>query len=262
VLVVEDNDANRVMLCRRLNKQGFATTEARDGGEALQLVRVYRFDLVLCDIMMPGVDGFQVLEALKADEDLKATPVIMISALDEMASIVRCIEMGAEDYLQKPYDPVLLQARINACLDKRRLRDQELEYFKAVADLTKAAAAVEKGAFEPEVLARVAGRDDALGVLARVFDKMACEVQARERQLRQEVQRLQVEIDQTRKEAQVKEITEDGFFRDLQQKAAGLRRRFRKDSAQPGVQSGEGNPADTQLLPTRQPGVPPPPPGE
>lgn len=251
ILVVEDNDANRVMLCRRLNKQGFITVEARDGREALQLVPVYRFDLVLCDIMMPEVDGYQVLQALKADPDLQALPVIMISAVDEMASVVRCIEMGAEDYLPKPYDPVLLQARINACLDKRRLRDQELAYLRAVADLTKAAEGVEKGNFDPELLAPVAARADTLGTLARVFGKMAREVQAREQQLRQEVQRLQVEIDQSRKEAQVKEITEDGFFRELQQKAAGLRRRFRKDGPAPA--------ADTQLIKKPDVGLPPPP---
>jgi CheY-like chemotaxis protein len=256
ILVVEDNDANRVMLCRRLNKQGFLTVEARDGREALDLVPVYRFDLVLCDIMMPDVDGYQVLQTLKADPDLKALPVIMISAVDEMASVVRCIEMGAEDYLQKPYDPVLLQARINACLDKRRLRDQELAYLRAVADLTRAAEAVEKGDFDADVLGRVAGRTDALGTLARVFDRMAREVQARERQLRQEVQRLKVEIDQARKDDHVKEITEDGFFRELQQKAAGLRRRFRKEPGGPSAA------AETQVFPRPDVGLPPPPPAE
>ncbi|MDB5313798.1 MAG: divK 3 [Gemmataceae bacterium] len=278
ILVVEDNDANRVMLCRRLAKQGFITVEARDGREALQLIPVYRFDLVLLDIMMPEVDGYQVLQTLKADPDLKALPVIMISAVDEMASVVRCIEMGAEDYLPKPYDPVLLQARINACLDKRRLRDQELAYFRAVADLTRAAEAVEKGDFDPQLLVPVAGRTDTLGTLARVFDKMAREVQAREQQLRQEVQRLQVEIDLSRKDAQVKEITEDGFFRELQQKAAGLRRRFRKDGQNPPPEksgedsrgpaasrppSGTGDErpgvADTRIFPRPDLGLTPPP---
>src|SRR5262249_59718770 len=123
--------------------------------------------------MMPEVDGYEVLRELKADPDLQALPVIMISAVDEMASVVQCIEMGAEDYLPKPYDPVLLQARINACLDKRRLRDQEMEYLRAVADLTRAASAVEKGEFDPGVLARVAARTDALATLARVFETIA-----------------------------------------------------------------------------------------
>jgi two-component system cell cycle response regulator len=223
VLVVEDNDANRVMLCRRLNKQGFATTEAANGREALDRINDRRFDLVLLDIMMPEVDGYTVLRELKADPDLQAIPVIMISAVDEMASVVRCIEMGAEDYLAKPYDPVLLQARINACLDKRRMRDQEMEYLRAVADLTRAAESVERGEFDPGVLARVAARGDALGTLARVFEKMAREVRAREQKLNQEVARLQVEIDRAKMTDQVRGITGTAYFEALEKKAAGLR---------------------------------------
>jgi CheY-like chemotaxis protein len=111
ILVVEDNDPNRQMLCRRLTRQGYRTTEACNGREALEEVRRRRFDLMLLDLMMPEVDGYQVLTALKADPDLRDLPVIMITAVDEMASVVRCIEAGAEDYLSKPYDPVLLQAR-------------------------------------------------------------------------------------------------------------------------------------------------------
>ncbi len=184
ILVVEDNDANRVMLCRRLNKHGYATTEAADGKQALAALAGRRFDLVLCDIMMPGVDGYEVLRAMKADPELVAIPIIMISAVDEMESIVRCIEMGAEDYLQKPYEPVLLYARVHACLDKRRLRDQEAEYLAAVTALTRAAERVEQGTFDPALLSAVAERDDALGTLARVFANMAYQVQVREEQLR------------------------------------------------------------------------------
>ena len=182
--MVEDNDPNRVMLCRRLNKRGFVTVEAADGQQALDQLAKQQFDLVLCDIMMPGVDGFAVLKAMRTDPELALTPIIMISALDEMASVVRCIEMGAEDYLQKPYEPVLLNARVNACLDKRRLRDREREYLSAVADLTRAAEQVEKGTFDLAALAVVADRDDALGTLARVFANMALVVQAREREAR------------------------------------------------------------------------------
>ncbi len=266
ILVVEDNDANRVMLCRRLNKQGFATTEARDGREALARVNDHRFDLVLLDIMMPDVDGYTVLRELKADPDLQALPVIMISAVDELASVVRCIEMGAEDYLPKPYDPVLLQARINACLDKRRLRDQEMAYLKAVADLTQAAAAVEKGEFDPAVLARVAGRGDALGTLARVFERMAREVRAREQKLNQEVARLQVEIDRSKMTDQVKGITGTAYFEALEQKAAGLRSgrsgRLRNPAPSPVLQPTPDPMADTNLkLPKPPPpaGLSPPP---
>lgn len=235
ILVVEDTDVNRVLLRRRLEKQGFDITEAADGRIALDLVRRSTFDLVLLDIMMPEVGGYEVLERLKADPDTAALPVIMISAIDEMSSVVRCIEAGAEDYLTKPYDAVLLQARINACLDKRRLRDQEVAYLKAVASLTRAAGAIERGAFERAELTAVGDRTDELGTLARVFVRMASEVASREKQLRQEVERLKVEIDDARKKEQVAEITETTYFQDLQQKAATLRRRMRKgdDSGEP-----------------------------
>jgi two-component system, cell cycle response regulator len=229
ILVVEDTDVNRVLLRRRLEKQGFDVTEAADGRVALDLVRRSTFDLVLLDIMMPEVGGYEVLERLKADPDTAALPVIMISAIDEMASVVRCIEAGAEDYLTKPYDTVLLQARINACLDKRRLRDQEVAYLRAVASLTRAAGAIEQGRFDPAELTAVGDRTDELGTLARVFARMAAEVVSRERQLRQEVERLKVEIDDARKKEQVAEITETSYFQDLQQKAASLRRRMRKE---------------------------------
>src|SRR5437764_134557 len=129
ILVVEDNEANREMLRRRLLAQGYAVSGAGDGREALALVKGEPFDLILCDIMMPELDGYQVLEALKADPHLREIPVIMISALDAIDSVVRCISMGADHYLFKPFDPVLLQAGVTACLEKKRLRDQELEYL-------------------------------------------------------------------------------------------------------------------------------------
>jgi DNA-binding response OmpR family regulator len=147
----------------------------------------------------------------------------MISALDELDSIVRCIEMGAEDYLPKPFDPVLLRARIGACLEKKRLRDAEVEYLRNVDRVTAAAAAVETGEFDPGTLEQVAERPDELGQLARVFRRMAREVRAREQRLKQEVRQLRIEIDETRTARQVAEITETDYFRDLQKKADKLR---------------------------------------
>jgi DNA-binding response OmpR family regulator len=127
--------------------------------------------------MMPGVDGYEVLKQMKADASLQTIPIIMISALDEMAGVVRCIEMGAEDYLQKPYDPVLLFARINASLDKRRRSEQEADFLRAISELTQAAELVEQGKFDPAVLVPLAARKDTLGALARVFDRMIRELQ-------------------------------------------------------------------------------------
>ncbi len=130
MLVVDDIEANRDLLSRRLQRQGHSVVVAENGREAIDLLRNQQFDLILCDIMMPEMNGYQVLEYLKADDALRHIPVIMISALDDIESVVRCIELGAEDYLFKPFNPTLLKARINASLEKKRLRDQEQAYLK------------------------------------------------------------------------------------------------------------------------------------
>jgi adenylate cyclase len=130
VLVVDDDEMNRDMLSRRLERQGHQVLVAENGLRALEVLRSARVDLILLDILMPELDGLQTLERLKADETLRHTPVIMLSALDEIDRVVRCVEVGAEDYLPKPFNPVLLRARINACLEKKRLRDQEQAYLE------------------------------------------------------------------------------------------------------------------------------------
>ncbi|HOS42377.1 MAG TPA: hybrid sensor histidine kinase/response regulator, partial [Armatimonadota bacterium] len=130
LLVVDDVDANRDLLARRLQRDGYATAQAADGRQALAMIAARAPDLVLLDIMMPVMDGYQVLDTLKASPEWRGIPVIAISAVDELASVVRCIEMGAEDYLTKPFDPVLLRARISASLEKKRLRDREVSLYR------------------------------------------------------------------------------------------------------------------------------------
>ncbi len=132
VLIVDDIEANRDVLSRRLERQGYAVARADNGRQALERLRAETFDLVLLDIMMPEMDGYEVLQRLKADEALRHIPVIMISALSELDSVVRCIGMGAEDYLPKPFEPTLLKARIGACLEKKRARDREQELASAL----------------------------------------------------------------------------------------------------------------------------------
>ena len=129
ILVVDDEPLNREMLLRRLAKMGFTTTGAPNGQVALEIMAGESFDLVLLDIMMPVLDGYQTLDRLKADRKLRHIPVVMLTALDEVASVVRCIEAGAEDYVPKPFNPVILRARISASLEKKRLRDQERAYL-------------------------------------------------------------------------------------------------------------------------------------
>ena len=134
ILVVDDNAPNREMLGRRLAREGHEVLLAAGGREALDLVRQQHIDLVLLDVMMPDMDGYEVLRQLKADQAWRDIPVLMISAVDEIESVVRCIELGAEDYLPKPFDPILLRARIGACLEKKHLRDREAEHLRQLAE--------------------------------------------------------------------------------------------------------------------------------
>jgi two-component system sensor histidine kinase/response regulator len=134
LLVADDNEMNRDVLSRQLKRQGHIVQTAVNGQDALKLAREGRFDVILLDVMMPVLNGYDTLRELKSDPDLRHIPVIMISALDEMESIVRCIEMGAEDYLPKSFDPVLLKARIGASLEKKRLRDREVVLFQQLEE--------------------------------------------------------------------------------------------------------------------------------
>jgi adenylate cyclase len=130
VLVVDDNEVNRDLLTRRVQRMGHTVSVAVDGRQALDLMEQEPFDLVLLDIMMPVMNGYEVLEYLKAEPTLCHIPVIVVSALDDLESVVKCIELGAEDYLTKPFNKVLLKARINNCLEKKMLRDQERFFLK------------------------------------------------------------------------------------------------------------------------------------
>jgi adenylate cyclase len=130
ILVVDDNAANRDVLARRLMREGHQVVTAADGASVLELVAGRDFDLVLLDLIMPGMSGFELLRRLKAARHTSDVPVIVISALDELDSVVRCIEAGAEDYLTKPFNPVLLRARIGASLEKKWLRDREKKFIE------------------------------------------------------------------------------------------------------------------------------------
>jgi len=132
ILIVDDEPFNVDYLEQELEDLDYDTLSAANGREALAQTAAGSPDLVLLDVMMPELDGFQVLERLKADKNTRNIPVIIISALNDMRSVVRGIELGAEDYLPKPFDPVLLKARLGACLEEKRLRDQEQLYLKGL----------------------------------------------------------------------------------------------------------------------------------
>ena len=135
-LIVDDNEDNRYTLLRRLRRLGFNDVHtAENGRQALELIGKNRFDAVFLDVMMPEMDGYQVLERLRADGVLGNLPVIVISALDDLESTVRCIQLGAEDYLPKPFNPTLLEARLNATLEKKRLRDEVARQLAIIREI-------------------------------------------------------------------------------------------------------------------------------
>jgi two-component system cell cycle response regulator len=224
ILVVDDSQMNRMILTRALTEDGHETVTAENGLQALDLLADGAgVDVVLLDLEMPELDGYETLTRIKDDPRLRHLPVIVISSVEDLESVVRCIEIGATDYLPKPFNAAVLRARLSSSLAEKRLHDLQLEYLEQVGRVIDAASAVEEERFEPESLDAVAARDDALGGLARVFQRMAREVVERERRLKAEVQQLRIEIDEARAVKEVAEITDTDYFRDLQAKAAKLR---------------------------------------
>jgi class 3 adenylate cyclase len=145
LLVVDDNRVNRLLLTRALEQNGHRVSNAENGRIAMQMLRSNSYDVLLLDIDMPEMNGFEVLEALLKDDDLRDLSVIMTSASDELDRVVKCIEMGAEDYLVKPLNPVLLRARVNTSLEKKRLRDQQKNLFRTFATPEVAAKLLREG---------------------------------------------------------------------------------------------------------------------
>lgn len=223
-LVVDDDRMMRMLLVRALQQLGVDSVEAEDGVQALDALSKESVDVVLLDLLMPRLDGYGTLERIRADETLRHIPVIVITAVDDLDSVVRCIELGAADYLPKPFKAPLLRARVSASLAAKQLRDLELEYLDQVNKVIGAAAAVERGAFDAVALESVIVRQDALGGLARAVRRMADEVNARETRLRAEVKELRIEIDEAKQSSRVEEITGSDYFKDLKARAEDLRR--------------------------------------
>jgi len=219
ILVIDDEEPNRALLARRLTRQGYSVQFAETGEAGLAIAAREPIDVILLDVLLPGISGYEVLARVKSDDTLREIPVLIITAVDGTQSVTRCLALGADDYLAKPFDPVVLGARVRACLAKKRARDFELAYLRGVARVTSAALDVESGQFTAESLDDVAQRPDTLGNLARLFQRMAMEVAAQQRRLQDQVQQLTIAIDERKKAAQVQEITESDYFRDLKARA-------------------------------------------
>ena len=225
VLVVDDNPLDRRITCQAVSRLGHHADAAEDGDAALRILADDpAYDVILLDLVMPGTNGFAVLERIKADERVRHVPVIVISVADAMDDVVHSIELGATDHLTKPLQAPLLEARLTASLASKRLRDVELDHLAQVERVISAAVTLQHGGNDLSVLDPVVERTDDLGTLARVFRRMASEVRAREEALRQQVDRLRIEIDRTRTASRVAEVTDTEHFRTLADQAAGLRR--------------------------------------
>lgn len=190
ILVVDDSRLSARKLALAMRGLGHRVEIAESGKAAFDCLAQMRFDVVLLDIIMPEMNGYEVLQRLKANEQLQHIPVIVISSLDDdIESIVKAIELGAEDFLPKTFELEILRARLDASLARKRFRDRELEDKARVEQLTRAAQVIESGAFHPSDLDidKVAEDNDAIGRLAGVFRGLADEVYFRERQLDQKV---------------------------------------------------------------------------
>ena len=167
LLVVDDDGVNRLVLGRYLQQQGHAVAYAENGRQALELLRAQTFDMMLLDIEMPEMNGYQVLEQVLADNRLRDIPIVITSALDEMDSIVKCIQMGAEDYLPKPVDQVLLKARIDASLEKKRLRDAQRDLLRKMEEELDFARKIQRSILPGELPRKIGCDFGALMIPAR-----------------------------------------------------------------------------------------------
>jgi DNA-binding response OmpR family regulator len=192
-LVVDDHRPSLLKMSAAVRAPGYVAETAGEGETALRLLQERDYDIMLLDIVMPGLSGFEVLAAMKSNARLAHVPVVVISSLnDDIVSVARAIELGAEDFLPKDFEPVILRARVSASIERKRLRDLEIEYLDQVDRLTQAAALLERGNLNPRELALddVMARTDGLGKLATVFLSMAQKIYARERTLRARVAAL------------------------------------------------------------------------
>jgi CheY-like chemotaxis protein len=194
VLMVDDQPQLLRVLEKAISNMGHATTTTSSGHEALSLARKGDVDLILTDIEMPEMSGIDLLKALKSDEATWHIPVIVISGADDLFHITRCIELGAEDHIAKPYQPEILRARVTASLDRKWLHDLERDQRDGLAQMIEAAEAVERGTYSSDTLNGLRESMDGVGQLARVFDRMVSGVKAREGRLRDRLRMLQSEV--------------------------------------------------------------------
>ena len=233
VLAVDDDGFNLDILAKFLHKQGHVVTTAEDGLEALDILSKADFDLILLDVMMPNLDGFETLKRIKEQEDLLTTPVIMISALDELSSVIRCIECGADDYLPKPYNSTLLRARVGACLERKVWLDKHLELIDKLEVSQKIIDKEIKnsGAQLDLLQEKYKGVVD-VNPLVDAFARMNSSLVGQRKQIAETLQDVQIKINRTKVSAQVRTIISNPQFMSLNDRAKAMRARRKQHDQQ------------------------------
>ena len=224
ILIVDDEEENRNLLSSRLQREGFETRLAIDGEDALAKIDFESFDLILLDILMPRMDGFQALLKVKSNEKTSHIPVIMISALDDLSMVVPCIEAGAEDYLSKPFNRVLLGARISSSLEKKQRHDEELALYKKLqaskdslqSNLSQIRATVRK--FSDD-----SAKDNDISPLMTSLEAVIGDLEDQSDQIKQRIHQIEIRINRKAVTSQVKSITADPTFVSLSDRAKAMR---------------------------------------
>ena len=229
ILAVDDDDFNLEILAKFLCKQGYLVTTAEDGIQALCELEKGDYDLVLLDVMMPNLDGLETLKRIRQQESLAATPVIMISALDELSSVVKCVEAGAEDYLPKPYNATLLRARIGSCLQRKAWIDKHLHLIEKL-EISQASidAGLKASTVQLDLLAGQQGNATDFQPLRDAFARMSASLVGQKRQIAETINDLQIEINRKQVSAQVKSIVSNPDFASLGERAQAMRERRRQ----------------------------------
>ena len=233
VLAVDDDAFNLDILAKFLHKQGHVVTTAQDGLEALDVLSKASFDLVLLDVMMPNLDGFETLRRIKEQEDMLSTPVIMISALDELSSVIKCIECGAEDYLPKPYNSTLLRARVGACLERKAWVDRHLELIDKLEISQKIIdVEIKNSEVQLDLL-----KDKYQGVvdvnpLVDAFSRMNASLVGQRQHIAETLHDVQIKINRTKVSAQVRTIISNPQFSALNDRAKAMRARRKQHDQQ------------------------------
>ena len=228
ILIVDDEEENRSLLVSRLTREGFSVAEACDGEQALAKAKFDPFDVILLDILMPKLDGFQTLLRLKRDEKLCHIPVIMISGLDDLSVVVPCIEAGAEDYLSKPFNRVLLRARIDSSLEKKLRHDEELNLYKKLM-ASKSSLQSTLDQVRKAIKVRVDHDTDVSNSdpLLQSLKTIVGDLEQQSEALTSRIKQIEIRINRQAVTSQVRSITDDPSFSTLAERAKAIRQRRR-----------------------------------